>query len=70
MEDQHHSEAVRQLEGIYTDIAQRVRAITEERPLWPCHKGWGCCCRQLAQPPEITAAEWHVVHQGFYTCPR
>ena len=65
MEDQHHSEAARQLEVIYTDIAQRVRAITEERPLWPCHKGWDGCCRRLAQPPEITAAEWHVVHQGF-----
>ena len=65
MEDQHHKEAVRQLEVIYTDIAQRVRAITEERPLWLCHKGCDGCCRRLAQPPEITAAEWHVVQQGF-----
>ena len=30
--------------------AQRVRAITAARPIWPCHKGCDGCCRRLARP--------------------
>ena len=62
---QNTSAAARQLDVIYTDIAQRVRAMTDARPLWPCRKGCDGCCRRLAQPPEMTAAEWDVVRQGF-----
>ena len=65
MDVQHHSNAASHLQIIYTDIAQRVSAITAARPLWPCHKGCDGCCRRLAQPPEMTATEWHVLHQGF-----
>jgi len=32
MDEQQHSNAVRHLQVIYTDIAQRVRAITAARP--------------------------------------
>src|SRR5687768_14139112 len=64
-----HSDAVQQLRVIYTDIDQRVRAVTAARPNWPCHKGCDSCCRQLAQPPELTAAEWHVVQQGCTQLP-
>jgi uncharacterized protein len=65
MDEQRHSHAAHQLQVIYTDIAQRVHAITAERPLWLCHKGCDGCCRRLAQPPEMTAAEWQVLHAGF-----
>jgi Fe-S-cluster containining protein len=60
-----HSDTVQPLRVIYTDIDQRGRAITTARPNWPCRKGCDHCCRNLAQPPEMTAAEWHVVQQGF-----
>jgi|RhiMetdeSRZDD1v2_1073273.scaffolds.fasta_scaffold117369_2 uncharacterized protein len=65
MDEQQNSNAARHLQVIYTDIAQRVRAITAARPIWPCHKGCDGCCRRLAQPPEMTATEWQVVYQGF-----
>lgn len=65
MDAPQHSSAVRHLQVIYTDIAQRVRAITAARPGWPCHKGCDGCCRQLARPPEMTADEWQGVYQGF-----
>jgi Fe-S-cluster containining protein len=64
MDDQPQSDATRQLQVIYADIDQRVQAMTAARPLWPCRKGCDGCCRRLAQIPELTAAEWHVVHQG------
>jgi uncharacterized protein len=65
MDEQQHSNAARHLQVIYTDIAHRVGAITAVRPIWPCHKGCDGCCRRLAQPPAMTAAEWQVVYQGF-----
>ena len=65
MDAQHHSDVARQLRVIYTDIDQRVRAITAARPNWPCRQGCDACCRQLARPPEMTAMEWHVLQQGF-----
>jgi Fe-S-cluster containining protein len=69
METPHRHDATPPLQVIYTDIEQRVRAITADRPDWPCRKGCDACCRQLAQPPEMTAAEWHVVHQGLVRLP-
>jgi uncharacterized protein len=65
MDKPQNSNAVRQLQVIYTDIAQRVRAITDARPIWPCRQGCDGCCRRLAQPPEMTAIEWQGVYQGF-----
>jgi Fe-S-cluster containining protein len=65
MDDSRTRKAVQQLNVIYADIAQRVHAIAEARPLWLCHKGCAGCCRRLAQPPEMTVTEWHVVQQGF-----
>jgi uncharacterized protein len=53
------------LADIYDAIDRRVDAITAAQPLWPCQKGCDGCCRQLAQIPAMTAAEWRVLHQGF-----
>ncbi len=39
MDEQQNSNATRHLQVIYTDIAQRVHAITAAHPIWPCHKG-------------------------------
>jgi Fe-S-cluster containining protein len=59
------SHALHHLRVIYADIDQRVQSITAVRPDWPCRQGCDSCCRQLAQIPELTAAEWHVLQQGF-----
>ena len=53
------------LADIYDTIDQRVADIAAAQPLWPCQKGCDGCCRQLAQTPAMTAAEWRVVQQGF-----
>lgn len=58
-------QASQPLADLYAAIDQRVAAITAAQPLWPCHKGCDGCCRRLAQTPEMTAAEWHVVYNGF-----
>jgi hypothetical protein len=60
-----HSATAQPLRVIYADIDQRLQAITAARPNWPCRQGCDHCCRNLAQPPEMTAAEWHAVQQGF-----
>jgi hypothetical protein len=36
MDEPQNSNAARHLQVIYTDIAQRVRAIMAVRPIWPC----------------------------------
>jgi Fe-S-cluster containining protein len=69
LQQRSHSDAAQQLQIIYADIDQRVRAMTAARPNWPCRQGCDACCRQLAQPPELKAAEWHVVRQGFTQLP-
>lgn len=53
------------LHQIYADIDQRVFAMVAAEPSWPCHKGCDGCCRQLAQPPQMTAAEWAAVQHGL-----
>jgi Fe-S-cluster containining protein len=65
MHQKHARDEFPQLADIYTDIDRRVHAITAARPIWPCTKGCDDCCRRLAQLPEMTAAEWHVLQQGF-----
>ena len=65
MDEPQNSNAAGHLQVISMDIAQRVRAITAARSIWPCRKGCDGCCRLLARPPEMTATEWQVVYQGF-----
>ncbi len=42
-------------------IADRVASFQAARPGWPCRRGCDACCRSLARPLEMTAAEWHRV---------
>jgi Fe-S-cluster containining protein len=63
-----HAEAG-QLDVIYLGIAHRVGAAIEERPLWPCRRGCDACCRRLANPPEMTAAEWRLLYRGLLQLP-
>ena len=64
-----HSDAAQQLQVIYADIDQRVRGHDSSTSQLACRLGRDNCCRQLAQPPEMTASEWHVIQQGFAQLP-
>ncbi len=59
----------RTLNQLHAEIAQRVTAITQEHPDWPCRKGCGNCCRQLARIPQLTQAEWMLLQRGLMALP-
>ncbi len=46
------------LEHFDERIAARVAAIRAVRSDWPCRRGCDACCRSLARPLALTAAEW------------
>ena len=50
---------------LHSQVDARVRAIREDRPEWLCAKGCAACCRQLAQVPQLTAAEWSLLQEGL-----
>lgn len=51
--------------GMFSIIENRVERIINKRPDWLCHKGCAQCCRQLAQAPTLTAAEWDLLRNGL-----
>lgn len=59
-----------QLNEVYKQIEARVAQAHRTHPIWPCKKGCDACCRQLANPPEFTAVEWHHLYQGIQTLPK
>ena len=52
---------------LHTDIDARVGAIRESHPDWQCARGCATCCRQLADIPRLTTAEWALLKQGLAT---
>ncbi len=56
---------IERLSGIFSIIENRVESIRKKRPDWLCHKGCDQCCRQLAAPPALTAAEWDRLRDGL-----
>lgn len=61
--------AMTTLSELHVEIDARVRNIRESRPDWLCGKGCDTCCRRLAEVPELTAAEWHLLQQGLAALP-
>jgi Fe-S-cluster containining protein len=53
------------LAHLHADIDMRVQSILEVRPDWLCTKGCDRCCRQLAEMPSLTLAEWNVLRDGL-----
>lgn len=54
---------------LHRDIDARVEAIRSHHPDWPCGKGCGHCCQQLADVPQLRAAEWQWLAQGLAALP-
>lgn len=50
---------------LHADIATRVGTIREAHPDWQCARGCANCCRQLADIPRLTAAEWSLLKEGL-----
>lgn len=50
---------------LHADIDVRVASIRERRPDWLCGKGCDRCCRQLAEVPRLTDAEWRFLRAGL-----
>lgn len=54
---------------LHTDIDARVQSIRGDRADWPCAKGCDNCCRQLADLPQLTEAEWNLLREGLAALP-
>jgi Fe-S-cluster containining protein len=52
---------MKRLFELQADIDARVQHIRSDRPEWPCARGCGDCCRQLAGVPRLTRAEWDLL---------
>jgi len=53
------------LAHLHVDIDVRVQTILEDRLDWLCTKGCDSCCRQLAEVPQLTLAEWDWLREGL-----
>lgn len=54
-----------QLAQLHGDIDRRVETILEDHSDWLCTKGCDQCCRQLAEVPQLTLAEWNLLREGL-----
>ncbi len=57
------------LAQLHADIDARVQVIRENHPDWLCGKGCDRCCRQLAEVPQLTSAEWDLLREGLASLP-
>ncbi|MEM9557950.1 MAG: YkgJ family cysteine cluster protein [Acidobacteriota bacterium] len=51
------------------EIDRRVADLVAARPDWPCRTGCDACCRSLAEPLRLTAAEWRRLEAGLEALP-
>lgn len=57
------------LARLHVDIDVRVQSIRADRSDWLCGKGCDGCCRQLADVPQLTLAEWDLLREGLAELP-
>jgi uncharacterized protein len=53
------------LAKLHADIDVRVQTILQDRADWLCTRGCDNCCRQLAEVPQLTSAEWELLREGL-----
>jgi len=58
------------LTQLHVDIETRVQSIRRHNPDWPCEKGCDRCCHRLAEIPQLTAEEWHLLQAGLAAFPQ
>jgi uncharacterized protein len=47
------------------EVDARTHEIAASHGAWPCRAGCDFCCRNLAEPPRLTSAEWKLVSEGL-----
>lgn len=57
------------LRVLHDAIAARAGGLATAHAGWPCRKGCDACCRRLAAPPRLSAAEWDLLHAGIQALP-
>lgn len=57
------NQAQQELLELEQRIEVRVQDIRSSRDWWPCRRGCSQCCRQLAQPPELSVQEWERIDE-------
>lgn len=57
------------LQNLDDRIESTVQAIRGEREWWPCQRGCDHCCRHLAHPPKLSAAEWERIDEAISMLP-
>ncbi len=57
------------LSELHVTIDKRVQSIRDGHADWLCGKGCDSCCRRLAEIPQLTAAEWHLLQEGLAALP-
>lgn len=57
------------LVSLQREIDARTREIAASHGAWPCRAGCDFCCRNLAEPPRLTRAEWQSVTEGLAQLP-
>ena len=57
------------LSQLHLNIDNRVQHIRQNQADWLCTKSCDTCCRQLADLPQLTAAEWDLLRQGLAALP-
>lgn len=60
-----HDATTAPLLRLHADIDQRVGSIRATHSDWQCARGCATCCRQLADVPLLTAAEWALLKEGL-----
>ncbi|HEY9850706.1 MAG TPA: YkgJ family cysteine cluster protein [Leptolyngbyaceae cyanobacterium] len=63
------NEAQKKLLALEESIEVRVQDIRASRDWWPCRRGCDRCCRQLAQPPELSLQEWVRIDEAVAALP-
>ncbi|MCT7952718.1 YkgJ family cysteine cluster protein [Ancylothrix sp. C2] len=58
------NQAQQKLLDLEQRIEVRVQDIRASRDWWPCRRGCDQCCRQLAQPPELSLQEWARIDEA------
>jgi len=57
------------LVSLQREIDARTAQIAASHGAWPCRAGCDFCCRNLAESPRLTWAEWESVSEGLAKLP-
>lgn len=63
------NQAQQKLLNVEERIEAQVQDIRASRDWWPRRRGCDRCCRQLAQPPELSLQKWALLDEAVAALP-